>query len=307
MVSQRETPVFPEGYVTSQHQQRKQGPKTTPVGRRVGREPDDVETAGVTRTYALKRGTVRGRTVQINNLELYYEEFGAGKPLVLLHGFGGCSQNWLPFTAELSKRHRLLLIDLRGHGHSTNPDNTFTHGDAASDVLRLLDELGVESFSAMGMSTGGMALLHMATLQPERVEAMVLVSATSHFPEQARAIMRGASFETMPPDVREMYRECARRGDTQIRQLIGQFNALHINHDDMTFTAQSLSAIKARTLIVHGDRDRFFPVELAVSMYRAIPGAELWVVPGGDHVPVFDGTLPFAAEALRFLGAHQTG
>jgi pimeloyl-ACP methyl ester carboxylesterase len=186
VASQRETPVFPEGYVTSQHQQRKQGPKTTPVGRRVGREPDDVETAGVTRTYALKRGTVRGRTVQINNLELYYEEFGAGKPLVLLHGFGGCSQNWLPFTAELSKRHRLLLIDLRGHGHSTNPDNTFTHGDAASDVLRLLDELGVESFSAMGMSTGGMALLHMATLQPERVEAMVLVSATSHFPE-ARA------------------------------------------------------------------------------------------------------------------------
>ena len=257
-------------------------------------------------TYAPKRETAGGRTVQIHNLELYCEEYGAGKPLVLLHGFGGCSQNWHPFTAELSKHHRLIVVDLRGHGYSTNPDNTFAHRDAASDVLVLLDKLGVERFSAMGMSTGGMALLHMATRQPKRIDSMVLISATSHFPDQARAIMRRASFETMPPEVKEMYRECAKRGDVQIRQLIGQFNALHTDEDDMNFTAQSLSTIAARTLIVHGDRDQFFPVEIAVGMYRAIPHAELWIVPGGGHVPVFDSTIPFASTALRFLDAQAT-
>ncbi|MFV8753470.1 alpha/beta fold hydrolase [Nannocystaceae bacterium ST9] len=258
-----------------------------------------------TRTYAPERTKTRGRTVRIGDLELHYEDFGAGKPLVLLHGFGGCSQNWQPFTAELSMHHRLIVVDLRGHGHSTNPDDTFTHRDAATDVLGLLDELGIEHFSAMGMSTGAMALLHMATRQPERIESMVLISATSHFPDQARAIMRRASFETMPPDVRAMYRECAKRGDGQIRRLVGHFNALHENHDDMNFTAQSLSAVEARTLIVHGDRDQFFPVEIAVSMFRAIPRAELWVIPGGDHVPVFDSTVPFASEALRFLNAPE--
>jgi pimeloyl-ACP methyl ester carboxylesterase len=69
----------------------------------------------------------------------------------------------------------------------------------------------------------------------------------------------------------------------------------------MNFTKRNLSTITARTLIVHGDRDRFFPVEIAVSLYRSIAGAELWIVPGGDHAPIFDSAVPFASIALRFL------
>jgi pimeloyl-ACP methyl ester carboxylesterase len=103
--------------------------------------------------------------------------------------------------------------------------------------------------------------------------------------------------------VREIYRECAKRGDAQIRQLIGQFNALHSDREDMNFSAQSLSGITARTLVVHGDRDQFFPVEIAVSMFRAIPEAELWVIPRGDHVPIFEAAVPFTSVALRFLNA----
>jgi pimeloyl-ACP methyl ester carboxylesterase len=255
----------------------------------------------MTTTDAPKQATTRGHTVQIGNIEMYCEEYGAGKPLVLLHGFGGCAQNWHPFTAKLSARYRLIVVDLRGHGHSTNPGNKFTHREAASDVFLLLEKLGVGQFSAMGMSSGGMTLLHMATSQPKRIDAMVLISATSHFPDQARAIMRRASFGTMPEPVQEMYRECAKRGDEQISQLIAQFNALHANYDDMNFTAQSLSTITARTLVVHGDRDRFFPVDIPVSIYRSIPDAALWIVPGGDHVPIYDSAVPFTSTALRFL------
>ncbi len=255
----------------------------------------------MTTTYAPKQAATRGHAVQINNIEMYYEEYGVGKPLVLLHGFGGCVQNWYPFTAKLSERHRLIVVDLRGHGHSTNPENEFTHREAAIDVFLLLDKLRVGHFSAMGISSGGMTLLHMATSQPKRIDSMVLISATSHFPDQARAIMRAASFERMPQEVQEMYRECAKRGDAQIRQLITQFNTLHENYDDMNFTAQSLSTITARTLVVHGDRDRFFPVEIPVSIYRSIPGAALWIIPGGDHVPIYDSTVPFTSTTLRFL------
>jgi len=200
-------------------------------------------------TYAPKQTTTRGHTVPIDDIEMYYEEYGAGKPLVLLHGFGGCAKNWHPFAAELSARHRLLIVDLRGHGHSTNPEGTFTHRKAACDVF----------------------------------------------------LMRRASIGTMPQPVQEMYRECAQRGDEQIRQLIAQFNAMHDDHDDMSFTAQSLSTIAARTLVVHGDRDRFFPVEVPVGIYRSIPNAALWIVPGGDHVPIYDSTVPFTSTALRFL------
>jgi pimeloyl-ACP methyl ester carboxylesterase len=252
-------------------------------------------------TYAPKQNATRGRTVQINDIEMYYEEYGDGKPLVLLHGFGGCAQNWHPFIADLSERHRLIVVDLRGHGYSTNPENTFKHREAAGDVLFLLDKLGVGRFSAMGISSGGMALLHIAIGKPDRVDSMVLISATSHFTDQARAIMRRASFATMPPEVQEMYRECAKRGDEQIRHLIAQFNALGNDYDDMNLTAQHLSAITARTLVVHGDRDRFFPVEIPVGIYRSIPDAALWIIPGGDHAAIYDSAVPFTSTALRFL------
>lgn len=256
--------------------------------------------------YAPKQTTTSGHTVPINNMEIYYEEYGVGKPLLLLHGFGGCSQNWHPFTAKLAEHYRLIVVDMRGHGYSTNPDNIFTHREAANDVFLLLEKLGIEQFSAMGISSGGMTLLHMATSQPKRIDSMVLISATTHFPDQARAIMRRASFNTMPQEVIEMYRECAKRGEEQIRQLIAQFNALHENYDDMNFTAQNLSTITARTLVVHGDRDNFFPVEIPVSIYRSIPNAALWIIPDGDHVPIYDSTVPFTTTALQFLDSNNS-
>ena len=251
--------------------------------------------------YAPEQTSASGHTVQIKDVEIYFEEYGAGKPLVLLHGFGGCVQNWYPFTDKLSKNYRLIVVDLRGHGYSTNPGNKFTHREAAGDVFLLLEKLGIGNFSAMGMSTGGMTLLHMATSQPARIDTMVLISATSYFPDEARAIMRRASFDTMPQQVKDMYRECAKRGDAQIRQLIAQFNTLSENYDDMNFTEKSLSLITSRTLIIHGDRDNFFPIDIPESMHRSIPDSELWIIPGGEHVPVYDTTVSFLATALRFL------
>lgn len=261
----------------------------------------------MSKNYAPKAAEASGHSVSIGTLEMYYEEYGAGQPLLLLHGFGGCSQNWHPFIAELSMHYRLILVDLRGHGYSTNPENTFTHRSAANDVFALLDKLGVQQFSAMGMSTGGMVLLHMATSQPTRIDSMVLISATTHFPDQARAIMRRASFNTMPGEVREMYRECAKRGDEQVRQLIEQFNALHTNYDDMNFGQEDLSTITARTLVVHGERDHFFPVQIAEDMVRFIPRATLWMIPNGDHVPIFNSGVPFVSGALRFLHDPLSG
>ncbi|MEP6645626.1 MAG: alpha/beta hydrolase [Saprospiraceae bacterium] len=99
----------------------------------------------MTTPYAPKRTAIQGYTVQIKNIEMYYEEYGAGRPLLLLHGFGGCVQNWYPFIAGLLEDHRLIVVDRRGHGHSTNPENTFIHGGAATDVFILLGKLGIDS------------------------------------------------------------------------------------------------------------------------------------------------------------------
>jgi pimeloyl-ACP methyl ester carboxylesterase len=258
------------------------------------------------KTYAPKLKANHGHFVEIGSIELYYEEYGTGRPLLLLHGFGGCVQNWYPFIDELSLNYRLIVVDLRGHGHSTNPEHRFTHREAANDIFLLLEKLGVDRFSAIGMSSGGMILLHMATRQPLRINSMVLISATSHFPDQARTIMCSASFSTMPIEVKDMYQECAKRGDEQIHELIAQFNALGENYDDMNFTSQSLSTIMANTLVVHGDCDNFFPVDIPLGISSAIPKSELWIIRGGDHVPIYDLNVPFTSTALRFLEERAT-
>ena len=253
---------------------------------------------GPASAYAQTPPAVRQATV--NDIQMAYREQGTGEPLLLLHGFGGCGFDWEPFVAEFAKSYRVIVPDLRGHGGSTNPRKVFTHRQSADDVLALMDSLGLTRVRAMGISTGGMTLLHAATKRPERIEAMVLIGATSYFPEQARTIMR--AIEKERPGSNERDTRCATRGAAQIRELQDQFIAFQHSYDDMNFTPPLLGTIKARTLIVHGDRDEFFPVNIPVEMYRAIPGSALWIVPGGGHVPILGRrSAPFVEATLQFL------
>jgi pimeloyl-ACP methyl ester carboxylesterase len=245
----------------------------------------------------------RGQTVQVNGIDLYYEVHGTGEPLLLLHGLTGCGGDWVYAGRDLlAREYKLIILDARGHGHSTNPQKTLTHRQCALDTLALLDHLGLERCKAIGMSMGGNTLLHMATLQPDRLEAMVLVSATMFFPEQARQLMRQTPVESQPPEEWRVMRERHKHGDEQILALWQQQRDLKDSYDDMNFTPPSLSRIKARTLIVYGDRDPLYPVEMAVEMYRAIPRSALWVVPNAGHGPIFlDAADPFARASLKFL------
>jgi len=81
-----------------------------------------------------------------------------------------------------------------------------------------------------------------------------------------------------------------------------QMRGLKDSHDDMAFTPPLLATITARTLIVHGDRDPLYPVELALEMYRSIPSSALWVVPNGGHGPIFGAlAAPFVDTAIGYL------
>jgi pimeloyl-ACP methyl ester carboxylesterase len=142
----------------------------------------------------------------------------------------------------------------------------------------------------------------MATLQPSRIAAMVVVSPTMYFPEQARAIMRQVPVDTQPPQAWETMRKRHKLGDEQIRAIWEWSRGMAESYDDMNFTPPTLSKITASTLIVYGDRDFLYPIEMAVDMYRAIPRSALWVVPNGGHGPVFLEAAPhFAKTALAFL------
>jgi pimeloyl-ACP methyl ester carboxylesterase len=223
-------------------------------------------------------------SLKIGDMDLYYRVYGDGQPLFLLHGFFGTGKMWDSVLAGLAEEFQLIVPDLRGHGKSNNPSKEFTHGQSAQDIFALADVLGINSFRAMGYSTGSMTLLHMATQQPQRVEAMLLFCPTSYFPESARKIQSGFStLDKSDPEMLKWMRENHSGGDAQIQTLYDNFRAMADNHDDMDFTPAKLSVITARTLIVHGDRDEFFPIDIPVDLYRAIPNAGLWIVPYTGH------------------------
>ena len=240
--------------------------------------------------------------VDVNGLQLFYRDTGEGQPLLLLHGFTGCGDDWQHVFATPLEGYRVIAPDLRGHGRSTNSGGTFTFKEAARDIFALLDSLGVDRVQAIGVSAGANTLLYMATQQPSRIDAMIHVSGTPRFPDQARAIMKTMTEEARSPAEWAEMRGRHHLGDDQISTLWRHVREFADDRSDLNFTAARLSVITARTLIVHGDRDPLYPVELAVELYRAIPNSALWLVPSGGHGPIFgEQAAPFVTTAMAFL------
>jgi len=242
-----------------------------------------------------------GRVELLNGVQLYFEVHGTGEPLLLLHGFSGSSQDWNTTIPELAEDFHLIVPDLRGHGRSGVLSKPFRHQDAAEDVAALLDHLGIGTYKGLGVSGGGNILLHLATSRPEWVKAMVLVSATAWFPAQARSVMRQYA-SSLTDAQRESLRRRHPGGDAQIQVLLASTEAFADSYDDMNFTPPYLSTIQARTLIVQGDRDPLYPVEISVEMAKAIPRSSLWVIPNAGHGPVIGERWPeFLRTAAAFL------
>jgi pimeloyl-ACP methyl ester carboxylesterase len=142
----------------------------------------------------------------INGCQIAYDVRGDGDALLLLHGGMGAGADWKYVFPADPPGYRVIVPDLRGHGASTNPSGAFTFRQAALDILELLDRLGIETVKAIGLSGGGITLLHMATLQPQRIAAMIVVSAPPYFPAQARAIQASSPKRCCP---RTSGRRCA--------------------------------------------------------------------------------------------------
>ena len=136
-----------------------------------------------------------GQVIHANGIDLHYVDRGKGEPLLLVHGIGGCGGQMGAIADALAQNYRLIIPDLRGHGWSTGSANSFTTLNASEDLAALLNSLGLRRVRAIGVSAGGMVLLHLATREPDRISSMVLVSTAQRLPDQVRAFARGLAKE----------------------------------------------------------------------------------------------------------------
>lgn len=243
---------------------------------------------------------------EVDDYRMHFDLSGdpAGEPLLWLSGWTGTGADWKYIFGNPPAGYRIIGPDLRGNGASTGFDGAHSFAQSARDVFALLDHLNIGRVKAIGLSGGGIVLLHMATQQPERIDAMVAISAPPYFPGEARAIQRQFSFASMSEGEQAAMRDRCKGGQAQIDWLMQQAQAMAASYDDPNFTPQLLGTIAARTLIVFGDRDPLYPVRLALELREAIPRSTLWVVPGGGHGPVFG---PHAARFDETATAFLAG
>jgi pimeloyl-ACP methyl ester carboxylesterase len=244
----------------------------------------------------------------VAGMRVFYQEHGApdGPPLVLLHGFSGTGDAWAPQLATFGARYRLLVPDMRGHGRTDNPDGAaaMNHRQFARDVIALCRALGLERAAFCGQSSGAMLLLTLGLEAPELASALVLSAGTYYYSDELRAWWREQTPEGLVPEAERPARQAAHTalGPDHWRTVTAAWIALgqHAHREDFP-EAEELAGVRAPALIVHGDRDRFFPVEVPTRLYRLLPDAELCLLPNTGHGVPRERPDWFNAVALDFL------
>lgn len=215
----------------------------------------------------------------INGIQMYYEIYGSGKPLVLIHGGGGSILfDYKEVISRLENKFQLIGIDLQNHGMTGHRDIPETFEQDADDVAALLKELNIEKASFWGFSNGGNTVMQIAHRHPELVEKLVVASAF-----YKRSGMMDGFFESMMEATLESMPEPLK---INFLNLNPDFSALENMFDKdskrmQTFEDWSediLTSIKSPVLFISGDKDVMKP-EHVVEMWRLVNGSQLMIIP----------------------------
>lgn len=247
--------------------------------------------------------------IQIRDIEMYYETHGRSdaEPLILLHGFTGTGHaTFEPFLEELGKQYRLFVPDLRGHGRTTNPGGEISHAEFSRDTAAFAMAMDLDRVHFCGYSSGGMQLLFLAREHPDLIQSMTLVSATYTFEEQCKALareIRASADANRKDNLKALHGET--HGSDYADTLLDHWLNSVIRPGELPFTQDDLSAISCPTLIIHGDRDGFFPIHIPVTMYQAFPNSELCILPNCGHGLSVDSFAIFTVALLEFLARNR--
>ena len=257
----------------------------------------------------------------VNGASLYYEERGSGAPLVLIHGGLASSAMWEPLLPDLVEDFRVITPDSRGHGRSTNPSGKLSYAQIADDVATLIASLGLVRPVVGGYSDGGQVTLELAARHPGVAGALIVGAAYPDFVstglrELCMAFLGVgesgmpdlAQVDTQLGDFAQVVKGWHAGGDAQWRALVQQTAPMWIDYEGLT--AAQIGSIQEPALVFAGDRDeQEGRLDLAVSLYKALPNGELGICPNADHFgPVTPERAGMHAAFIRdFARRHSLG
>lgn len=243
-----------------------------------------------------------------NGVDIYYEVHGSGPTLLLTHGYSSTSAMWQGQIAALSRNHKLVLWDMRGHGQSDYPEDPAAYSEAltVADMAALLDEVGADNAIVGGLSLGGYMSLAFHRAHPGRVRALLIIDTGPGFKkDDARDAWNKRAHETGDRFEREglavLKSLSPERSSVSHRNASGLARAARgmLTQRDAR-VIESLPDIKVPSLVVVGADDTPF---LAASDYMAakIPRAKKVVIPAAGHAVNIDQPQAFVDAVLPFL------
>jgi pimeloyl-ACP methyl ester carboxylesterase len=232
----------------------------------------------------------------VNGIKMYYEVYGEGKPLVLIHGGGSTIQtSFARIIPLLSKTRKVIAVELQAHGRTGDRNAPISFEQDAEDVATLLKNINISKADILGFSNGGITTMLLATRYPEVVDRIIVASAfykrNGMFPGFWDFMKKG-TIADMPGALKEAFLK-VNPDSAKLQNLFEKCSQRMLTFKD--WSDEDLKAIKAKTLIVAGDKD-VATLEHYLIMHRLISNSQLMIIPGGHGEFIGEISFPDAGR-----------
>lgn len=260
-------------------------------------------------------------TITVNGLPVYYEEYGHGDPLILLHGLGSRAADWVEQTPSFSQYYRTIVPDLRGHGHTGRPPGPYTLTQMAADVAALQEAIGAAAAHVVGLSLGGMVALELALGWPENVRSLVITNSVASMIPRGLAERFGllqrqilvAVLGPGPVGAMLSRRLFPKPEQAALRQVMAERWKLN---DRASYraamqavfgwsVADRLVEIRCPVLVISGDDD-YLPMDRKRELAAGVQDGRLLVIADSRHGTPVDQPDAYNAAVLAFLSAQSS-
>ncbi|PZX93785.1 alpha/beta hydrolase [Flavobacterium aquariorum] len=241
------------------------------------------------------KNTSVGKFAEINGAKIYYEEYGKGEPLLLIHGNGGSIESMGNQIDYFKSKYRVIVADNRGQGKSELKTDSLTFVQITKDTEELVNRLKLDSISIIGWSDGGIVALQMGISGKSKIKKIVAMGANLR--PDSTAIYSWAVKDLQ--NMRKMIISKIKEKDTSENwNLMKQISGLLA--DQPNIATKDLSKIKAKVLVIAGDRD-VIRNEHTVEIFENIPKAQICIMPRETHFAPASSPEVFNALANKFL------
>jgi pimeloyl-ACP methyl ester carboxylesterase len=229
------------------------------------------------------RNPAVGKYADIRGFKMYYEQYGKGEPLLIIHGNGGSINNFLYQIPYFAKNYHVILADSRAQGKSVDHADSLSYEMMTDDLNALLDKLNLKSCYVIGWSDGGINGLLLAIRHPDKVKKLAVTGANL-WPDSTAV---DPFIYNWAMNMNKTTRDSIKKMKVPTPELKNQLKLLHLLSYEPHITIEQLHTITCPTLVIGGDHDALLP-QHTMLIAQSIPNSYLWIIPNSGHsTPIY--------------------